>query len=858
MTYKTRKRIWPVSLVAAIGMVAVLAALAATALMPGATQAQGAPPPVVGPSGLAATASSATEIMLQWRSGLGHASYEVQRADGDGSDPAAFATIAAAVSGTATSYTDSGRTPNNEYSYRVRGVSAGGESPWSNIATVTTPGTGTGVAPAPAPTPQVFVANAVADRKIELKWLPIAGASAYEIRYRNLDEGGSWTTVNVSADTLMHTLEDDDLEDGALYEVQLRGSNQGWEDALKLEVLGPVIQFSSSNNFMRYTGQPIDWQLPRVDLARGAQVRYSIVPALPKGLTYGQSGTDDYVDLAATANPRIKGAVNHGVGGSNQFYRLRGCDVASGVVDETSCDTHIFKIEIKPATVKPLADVIRDREYVIGKALSTTHPQNQFPQVGSGAASGSYQYSLLDENYQALNLPGLTFNARTRQLSGTPTADAAVTYPKEYRVTYRASRSGSSVYHEAEFTIHIVEIESHVCRTGLNYEETLRVYNKTDRVGSANFTVGVASDGRYVLPIGEKGQRGVSETRTRTFELITVKRGGDLAAPNANVLPAGLQVVKLMVDEDSVNPLNSLYTRQGFYRPTGAVTPQMMTNGRYADPEPDYPTTDNGYRLAIGVADASMLKEGEYLSCFIVHDTDDDTGETDSSAVVFNLNVLPNLSARDWVIELNGEGDMSELDVDQAFTTAPSLLNYSVMYVDDGAAKNSDTGCIASAAANPKDIVSWSTVNDTVTFTAREVSATMTQRVQVKATLKTGGAEACVQVRITVLPEHMPTDLTAPTGINTCVAGDSACPGLAAGSVKVTWTNGANALSHLVLLFDTSDWTLAKPVATMQDSGDTTFSGVPAGSYIAVVVAYDANANVQLDLSGAITVAAGN
>ena len=98
------------------------------------------------------------------------------------------------------------------------------------------------------------------------------------------------------------------------------------------------------------------------------------------------------------------------------------------------------------------------------------------------------------------------------------------------------------------------------------------------------------------------------------------------------------------------------------------------------------------------------------------------------------------------------------------------------------------------------------------------------------------------------------TTLGAPTEIKFTV--DDSDPGDQ--SVTVTWTNGANALSHLVLLFDTSDWTLAKPAATMQDSGDTTFSSVPAGSYIAVVVAYDANANVQLDLSGTITVAAGN
>ena len=136
MSIKTRKRIWPVSVVAVIGMVAILAALAVTALMPGATQAQGAPPPVAGPSNLQATADSASQISLSWSPGLGQTTYELQRMQ-DSVDPGAtFATIANDI--TMTSYTDSGLTAGTTYSYRVRGVSAGGQSPWSNTDMATT------------------------------------------------------------------------------------------------------------------------------------------------------------------------------------------------------------------------------------------------------------------------------------------------------------------------------------------------------------------------------------------------------------------------------------------------------------------------------------------------------------------------------------------------------------------------------------------------------------------------------------------------------------------------------------------------------------------------------------------------
>ena len=777
MTDKIRKRLGPVSVVATIAVLGILAAFIALAALPDITSAQGPPPPPPPPSG-----------------------------DGPPPPPPP----------------PSGDGP------------PAPPAPPEQQPTMT---------PGPEPQAGGFVANAVEGRKVELKWPSVAGATGYDIRFRNLDMAGApWTVQSVSAGTQMYTLEDADLVDGALYEIQLRGDNQTWAEARSLEILGPVIQFSSDTPFEVDTGQPVDWRLPRVSLAKGDKVRYSIVPSLPKGLSYGQEEGDDHVDLLVSQYPRIEGGIGHTVGGSSQFYRLKGCDIDEGVVNEDSCDTHIFQVIITPATVKPLADVIRDREYTIGEALDLAHPLNQFPQVGLAGGAG-FEYKLLNtEGYQELDLPGLTFNGNTRQLSGTPERPIG-----SVRVAYRATQPDSDVYHEAEFTITIVEIPRQECRVGLNYEDTLRVYNETNKVGSANFTVRADSNSYYVLPIGEKGQRGAGENRTRTFELITVKKeGGDLSAPNANVLPAGFQVVRLMVDQDSVNPLNDLYTRQGFHMPEDVVIPQMMSAGRYEDPEPDYPETDNGYRLAIGVSDKDMLKEEHYLSCFIVHDTDNDTGETDSSAVVFSLNALPDLSARDWVIELTSARNTSELDVDQAFTTDAALLNFATMYVDDDAARNAGTGCIANEAASPKDIVSWTTDGGKVVFTAKEVTETMTQRVQVTASLKTGGAEACVQVRITVFhPDDQPSMLTAPTSV--MAMSD------AAGMATVSWTPGDNALGHLVLLFN-ADFS-GDPMVGTPTGNAHTFSAVPAGSYIAVVVSYRSVSDYEYEaLNSVVTV----
>ncbi len=132
MSNKTRKRIWPVSLVTALGVVAMLAVLAVAALTPEAAQAQA---PVAGPANLQATVDSASEISLSWSPGLGQTSYELERKAGN--DPA-FSSVSATIAGASTSYTDTGLMEGTQYTYRVRGVNSVGPSPWSNEVMATT------------------------------------------------------------------------------------------------------------------------------------------------------------------------------------------------------------------------------------------------------------------------------------------------------------------------------------------------------------------------------------------------------------------------------------------------------------------------------------------------------------------------------------------------------------------------------------------------------------------------------------------------------------------------------------------------------------------------------------------------
>ena len=135
MSNRTRKRIWPVSLAAAIGVVALLAMMAATVWTPSTAQAQA---PLAEPANLTATEDSANAISLMWAAGLGQTAYELERQEGNDLE---WDSVSSTI--TRTSYTDTGLTASTMYTYRVRGVNSAGESMWSNESMATTMAAGT-------------------------------------------------------------------------------------------------------------------------------------------------------------------------------------------------------------------------------------------------------------------------------------------------------------------------------------------------------------------------------------------------------------------------------------------------------------------------------------------------------------------------------------------------------------------------------------------------------------------------------------------------------------------------------------------------------------------------------------------
>ena len=89
----------------------------------------------------------------------------------------------------------------------------------------------------------------------------------------------------------------------------------------------------------------------------------------------------------------------------------------------------------------------------------------------------------------------------------------------------------------------------------------------------------------------------------------------------------------------------------------------------------------------------------------------------------------------------------------------------------------------------------------------------------------------------------VPPPLMAPTVT-------SVTPGT--GTVMVEWTPGANAIGHLVLLFQ-SDFS-GTPMVGTPSGNSHTFSDVPAGSYVAVVVSYRSATDYKYDPSDVVTV----
>ena len=173
--------------------------------------------PPTSPSGLTATAVSATQINLNWNAStdnVGVTGYRVERCQG-----ASCTTFAQIASPTATSYNDTGLAAGSSYSYRVRAVDAATNlSPYSGTATASTPAPDTD----PPTSPSGLTATAVSATQINLNWnasTDNVGVTGYRVERC---QGASCTTFAQIASPTATSYNDTGLAAGSSYSYRVR------------------------------------------------------------------------------------------------------------------------------------------------------------------------------------------------------------------------------------------------------------------------------------------------------------------------------------------------------------------------------------------------------------------------------------------------------------------------------------------------------------------------------------------------------------------------------------------------------------------------------------------------------------
>ena len=139
MNDKTRKRIWPVSLITLLGVIAMLAVVWSS----DSVQAQSPPPVWFVGDGLTATAHSDTQINLSWNTASGATSYKLERKTGS----AAYSITGGALTGA--THNDMGLMASTTYTYRITAINTSGETVGDSEVmpiTMTAEMTGDGVA----------------------------------------------------------------------------------------------------------------------------------------------------------------------------------------------------------------------------------------------------------------------------------------------------------------------------------------------------------------------------------------------------------------------------------------------------------------------------------------------------------------------------------------------------------------------------------------------------------------------------------------------------------------------------------------------------------------------------------------
>jgi hypothetical protein len=174
--------------------------------------------PPVAPSNFAASPASYNQIKLTWGAQADEQSFSLERSN-DGTTWGVVGTPGL----NATSYTDGSLTQNTKYYYRLQAKNTKGVSPYSQVATATTP-------LLVAPTiPQGVTASVVSSTQIKISWADLPNEDTFIVG-RSLDGQTGWTLVkSTSANEVSYT--DTNLTPDTTHYYEVKAKNAAGESA---------------------------------------------------------------------------------------------------------------------------------------------------------------------------------------------------------------------------------------------------------------------------------------------------------------------------------------------------------------------------------------------------------------------------------------------------------------------------------------------------------------------------------------------------------------------------------------------------------------------------------------------------
>ena len=196
-------------------------------------------PMLVPPTGLAATAVSASAIDLSWEASEGAASYEFQWKTAGAAD-----WNAEADAGTGTSYQHTGREADTEYAYQVRAASGTDRSGWSGEASARTPAVSAPPPTSAPPAPTGVTAEADSPFAVTVAWTAVADADSYTVRRQKVGES-TWETMAASGESLADT----DLAPETSYRYQVQSVRGALRSDWSSELTATTDEFTAPTEF---------------------------------------------------------------------------------------------------------------------------------------------------------------------------------------------------------------------------------------------------------------------------------------------------------------------------------------------------------------------------------------------------------------------------------------------------------------------------------------------------------------------------------------------------------------------------------------------------------------------------------